>query len=121
MEHNHTQGICCALLKSKGTRCTCRTKKGHDLCGKHFKSNNVIRYDSINNIQNITSSLLINNKVDKITNDNSILIPIHYRSRMRYNTVKVRDLVKTLNHYKRIKQGGTENVDHIISAYNRLM
>jgi|TARA_R110000765_G_scaffold118405_6_gene212704 tRNA (adenine22-N1)-methyltransferase len=30
-------------------------------------------------------------------------------------------LEKTLNHYKRIKQGGTENVDHIISAYSRLM
>jgi tRNA (adenine22-N1)-methyltransferase len=30
-------------------------------------------------------------------------------------------LEKTLNHYKRIQQGGTENVDHIINAYSRLI
>ena len=30
-------------------------------------------------------------------------------------------LEKTLNHYKRIQQGGTENVDEIISAYSQLM
>lgn len=27
-------------------------------------------------------------------------------------------LERTLNHYKRVQQGGTENVDYIISAYN---
>ena len=30
-------------------------------------------------------------------------------------------LAKTLNHYKRIQQGGKENVDDIICAYSQLM
>ena len=120
MEHSHTQIICCALLKSKGTRCTCRSQKGHEFCGKHLKSKNIIRYDSINNNQNIPgNSPIIHNKIIK---EEAILIPIHYRSRIRYNTVKVRDLDKTLNYYRQPTDGNKKCLfDRLLVYFDSLL
>ena len=92
-----TQGICCALIKSKGCRCKAATKGGTDLCGTHLKATNIIRYTD--NIPITLKTKTKTNSKENLVQIPAIVIPILYRSRIRYNTVKIKDLHKTLEHY----------------------
>ncbi len=130
MEHCHTHCVCCAFNKSKGTRCTFTAQKGHEFCGVHLKSKNVVRYDEINvsSIENshkssksskssISSNLKNNGKQTP-----AVLIPIYDRARLRYNTVKVRDLHKTLEHYGQSTDGNKKVLfDKLLTYFDSLL
>ncbi len=158
-----TPVLCCALVKSKGTRCSRAAQKGKDFCGTHLKSKNVIRYDQVlgdsmvetNNIASqtaplgggetesngelpnlcqVTSSLTpsltpIQNPVP--THDISpttslkftpMLIPIHHRSRIRYQTIKLKDLKKTLDYYRQNTDGKKKDLfNRLLSHFDSLL
>ena len=96
-----TNNKCCALLKNKGIRCNNSSISNNDFCGIHLKSKNVIRYDK-------QSDNSLSNEITDIKT--SIIIPIEYRHRLRYNTVKVRELKETLAYYGQNNDGNKKEL-----------
>ena len=115
MESLHLQGTCCAILKSKGTRCTAGAKSA-GLCGRHQKCKNVVFY----NVPTSSSTIPITTMTT--FNNTGMLIHIHHRSRLRYNTVTILDLQKTLTHYGLVIEGKKRDLfDRLLVYFDTLL
>lgn len=120
MESLDLQVTCCAVLKSKGTRCTARVKSG-GLCGRHLKCKNVVMINDLTNC--VTNSCLINNKeiTKKNPNKKNNIISIYQRSRLRYNTVTLKELYKTLKFHNLPLDGKKRDLfERLLSYFDSL-
>ena len=133
MNTSHLPSTCCALLQSKGTRCTAPSKEGSNLCGTHLRCKKVICYNESTNTNNIHLNASLNNTHNLDSNlsknlcqlnDNSatVILPIQYRSGLKYHKVKTTDLKKTLNYYNLNSEGPKKKLfDRLAVHYDSLL
>ena len=111
---NKNISICCAMLKNKDIRCKYNVSKGSEFCGVHLNSKNIVRYnDHSHSKLPITISKLVKSPC---------MISVYNCSRLRYNTVTIKDLKFTLKYYK-LSQIGTKRIlfDMLIELFYSLL